>query len=360
MFAFTAAAGATKKMKRHNGLYQQIYALPNIRTAHQNARRGKGQYSEVKMVNADPEKYFLEIHNQLKTKSFINSQYEMFKKTERGKTREIYKLPYYPDRIIHHAIMQVLEPIWMSVFIRDTYASMKNRGIHDGVNRMKLFLRDAPGTKYCLKIDVRKFYPSIDHDILKTIIRRKIKCRETLWLLDAIIDSAPGVPIGNYLSQYMANLYLAYFDHWAKDILGIRYYARYCDDIVMLSNSKHRLRDIYNKVNEYLNTNLKLEIKSNWQIFPTAIRGIDFLGYRFFGDKILVRKSIVKEFCKKIDALKKRDAKQADANSAMSYYGWLLHANASGLWNSKMTHDIKKMLMAACGCQSPKILTRRF
>jgi len=179
-------------------------------------------------------------------------------------------------------------------------------------------------------------------------------------ILDTIIDSAPGVPIGNYLSQYMANLYLAYFDHWAKDILSIRYYARYCDDIVMLDGSKQRLRDIYSKVNEYLNNNLKLEIKSNWQIFPTSVRGIDFLGYRFFGDKILVRKSIVKEFCKKIDALKKREAKQSDANSAVSYYGWLLHANASGLWGSKMTYDINKLLMTACGCQSPKILTRKY
>lgn len=313
------------------------------------------------MVNADPEKYFTEIHNQLKTKSFVNSPYETFFKTERGKTREIYKLPYYPDRIIHHAIMQVLEPIWISIFIRDTYASMKNRGIHDGVNRMKLFLRDVPGTKYCLKIDIRKFYPSIDHDILKSIIRRKIKCNDTLWLLDTIIDSAPGVPIGNYLSQCMANLYLAYFDHWAKGVLGIRYYARYCDDVVMMDGSKQRLNEIFWQVKEYLNEQLHLEIKPNWQIFPTQIRGIDFLGYRFFGNKILVRKSIAKEFCRRIDALKRKSkAKQSDVNSVMSYYGWLLHADASGLWNSKMTYDVIAKVMTTCGCKYPKILRSKY
>jgi len=341
-------------LKRHNGIYQGIYALENIRLAHQNARKGKGHYSEVRMVDANPEKYFQEIHNLLKNKAFVNSPYEIFSRKEKGKTREIYKLPYYPDRIIHHCIMQVLEPIWMKIFIRDTYASMKNRGIHDGVRRMKIFLKDIPGTKYCLKLDVRKFYPSIDHNILKSIIRRKIKCQDTLWLLDTIIDSALGVPIGNYLSQYMANLYLAYFDHWAKAELGVKYYSRYCDDIVILHNDKHFLRDTFFKIQEYLSVVLKLDIKSNYQIFPTAIRGIDFLGYRFFGNKTLIRKSIVKEFLHKMDRIRPDNIKPGDVNSAMSYYGWFVYGNASGLWRKKITSELKSMLITVCHTTIPK------
>ena len=340
-------------MKRHNGLYQGIYDLSNIRMAHQNARKGKRHYSEVKMVDANPEKYFKAIHDLLKNKAFINSPYEIFLRHEKGKTREIYKLPYYPDRVIHHCIMQILEPIWMKTFIRDTYASMKNRGIHDGVSRMKTFLKDTPGTRYCLKLDIRKFYPSIDHDILKSIIRRKIKCMDTLWLLDTIIDSAPGVPIGNYLSQYMANLYLSYFDHWAKSELGIKYYSRYCDDIVLMHNDKEFLSTLFFNIKHYLAVNLKLEVKSNWQIFPTAIRGIDFLGYRFFGHKTLIRKSIVKEFCRKIDKIGAGRTSRGDVNSVMSYYGWLVHGDADRLWRHKMTHEIKSILASVCHASIP-------
>jgi retron-type reverse transcriptase len=187
-------------MKRYGNLYSKIYDMENIALAHENAKKGKLHYSEVKMVEANSEKYFKEIHNMLKNKTFHNSKYEVFIKNDKGKEREIFKLPYFPDRIIHHCIMNVLEPIWMKTLISDTYSSLKGRGIHKGVKRVKSALKDRENTKYCLKMDVKKFYPSINHDILKQIIRRKIKDKNLLWLLDEIIDSAKGVPIGNYLS----------------------------------------------------------------------------------------------------------------------------------------------------------------
>ncbi|MFH0995809.1 MAG: RNA-directed DNA polymerase [Pseudomonadota bacterium] len=307
--------------------------MDNIRLAHQNAMRGKSKYSEVKMVNANPEKYFSKIHEMLKKKTFKNSPYKIFTRTERGKEREIFKLPYFPDRIIHHCIMQVLEPIWMKVFIQDTYASMKGRGIHGGVKRMKQFLKDVDNTQYCLKLDVKKFYPSIDHNILKKIVRMKIKCEDMLWLLDVIIDSAAGVPIGNYMSQYFANLYLAYYDHWIKEKMKVKYYARYCDDIVILHGSKEFLHLLAGEIKWYMKTNLNLEIKNNWQVFPTRTRGIDFLGYRFFGDYILIRKTIATSFkrktlklCKKTESLMKNDICML-----MSYLGWLIHGNGHNL-----------------------------
>jgi RNA-directed DNA polymerase len=319
-------------MKRYSNLYTKIYDIENIKLANKNAQKGKSKYSEVKLVNENPEKYILEIHNILKNKTFKNSEYEVFKRLDRGKEREIFKLPYFPDRIIHHCIMQVLEPIWMKIFIQDTYASMKHRGIHAGVKRMKLFLKDKTNTQYCLKLDIKKFYPSIDHDILKKIVRKKIKCKDTLWILDEIIDSAKGLPIGNYLSQFLSNLYLAYFDHWIKEEKSIKYYSRYCDDIIVLHNSKEFLHVLLKDIKYYLETNLNLTVKHNWQIFPTKIRGIDFLGYRFFGKYTLIRKSISKEFLFKVKNLNSKEIlTKSNVCSLMSYFGWIIHGNGYNL-----------------------------
>jgi hypothetical protein len=172
---------------------------------------------------------------------------------------------------------------------------------------------------------------------MKQIIKRKIKCRKTLLLLNEIIDSAPGVPIGNYLSQYFGNLYLAYFDHWCKEVLKIRYYARYCDDIVIFAAEKPRLHDIFCQVTQYLRRNMSLEINQNYQIFPTRIRGVDFLGYRFFGDYTLVRKSIASRFKKTMRHISNGRSGMNSlqkTSSVMSYKGWLCHADAHRLWQA--------------------------
>lgn len=162
-------------MKRYGNLYPLIWDLENIKLAHKNARKGKLHYQEVQTVNANEEKYALEIQELLRNKTFKNSEYEIFIKNDSGKERTIYKLPYFPDRIIHHCIMQVLEPIWVKTLIADTYSSLKGRGIHKGVNRIKKALDDKETTQYCLKMDVKKFYPSIDHNVLKSIIKSREK-----------------------------------------------------------------------------------------------------------------------------------------------------------------------------------------
>ena len=301
-----------------------MYSMDNIALAHKNARKGKSHYAEVKKVNNNSNKYFTEIHNMLKDRTFKNSEYEMFIKMDGGKDREIFKLPYFPDRIIQHCIMNVLEQLWVKTLIKDTYSSLKNRGIHKGLRRIRKALIDKENTEYCLKIDIKKFYPSIDHDILKQIIRKKIKDKNVLWLLDEIINSVSGIPIGNYLSQYFGNLYLSELDHWAKEQKRCKYYFRYCDDIVILHSDKKHLSNLRKEISEYLKTELNLKLKSNWQIFPTNVRGIDFMGYRFFHNYILVRKSIVKNF--------KRKMKKAKSIEAIaSYNGWFLWANTYNL-----------------------------
>jgi len=220
-------------MKRINNLYNKIISIENLNLADKKARKGKLHSYGVIHHDLNRESNIIALHELLKNETFKTSKYYIFKIYE-PKEREIYRLPYFPDRILHHAIMNILEPIWMSIFTKDTYSCIKKRGIHGCMKAVKFALKDVENTKYCLKIDIKKFYPSIDHDILKLIIRKKIKCKDTLLLLDNIIDSAPGVPIGNYLSQYFANLYLAYFDHWIKEIKKIKYYflALYRNNII--------------------------------------------------------------------------------------------------------------------------------
>ena len=338
-------------MKRYGNLYEQICSMDNILTAHVNAKRGKMHYQEVQEVELSLDTYMRQIQTLLTTKTFKTSEYFVFTKTDSGKARKIYRLPYFPDRIVHHCIMQVLEPIWMKTLITDTYSSIKGRGIHKGVKRIKEALKDVENTRYCLKLDIRKFYPSIDHEILKSIIRKKIKDNDVLSLLDEIIDSAEGVPIGNYLSQYFGNLYLAYFDHWLKETKKCRYLFRYCDDIVLLHADKQHLSQLKEEIEKYLSTNLNLTLKSNWQIFPVDARGIDFLGYRFFHDYTLLRKSIAIKFKQRIRYIKTHwpDLSTPEIiNSVMSYYGWMGHANCNNLTKKYIDKDIYRIFNELC------------
>lgn len=338
-------------MKRFGNLYPQIYDLTNIELAHQNARKGKKHYSEVRKVDAEPEKHFKMIQVMLRDKTFRNSEYEVFKRIEGGKEREIFKLPYFPDRIIHHCILQVAGSIWTRGLITDTYACVKGRGIHKGVRRVKATLRDKENTTYCLKCDVRKFYPSVNHDVLKQIIRRKIKDVDLLWLLDEIIDSTSGIPIGNYLSQHFGNLYLSGLDHWMKETQKCRYYFRYCDDLVILHSNKEFLHELRVKMGEYLTNALKLTLKSNWQVFPVNARGINFLGYRFFHDYTLLRKSIAKRAKAKVCKVERNWRNMDPINivsGVMSYYGWMKHANCLNLMRSTFDPLLIRIMDRVC------------
>jgi len=342
-------------MKRFGNLYQKIYDINNIKLAHHNASKGKKYYAEVKVVDSNLDEHVNKIHNMLKNKTFKNSEYYIFKRDFYGKEREIFKLPYFPDRIIHHCIMQVTEKIWKRSLIRDTYSSIKGRGLHDGVRRIKNALKDVEGTKYCLKLDIKKFYPSINHDVLKKIIRKKIKCQDTLWLLDEIIESTKGVPIGNYLSQYFGNIYLSGLDHFVKEEFNIKYYFRYCDDIVILSNSKNELWFIFQEINNYCK-NIVLSLKENYQIFPVDIRGIDFLGYRFFHDFTLLRKSIVLRFKRKIKLIKNKYnlLNENIINSIMSYYGWMKYGDCRQLFTKYIDTDIQTIVANNCALLNHK------
>lgn len=327
-------------MKRYGNIYPKIYEYQNLQQAHHNARKGKSFYSEVQMVNTNEKHYLTLLQDMLINKTYKTSKYHIFKIKDKGKEREIYKLPYFPDRICHWAIMQQIEFIFLNTFTNFTCASIPNRGIHYALQLLNKYLKDIEGTKYCLKIDIKKFFPNINHNILKKLLRRKIKDNDLLWLLDEIIDSIDGdigVPIGNYLSQYFANFYLAYFDHWLKEEKKVRYVIRYMDDIVCLHQSKEFLHQLQKDIDNYLNDNLMLKIKENWQVFPTTIRGIDFVGYRHFGNYILLRKSTAKNMKRKLKKINNKYQKNELINHSdwcciNSYIGWVSWCNGHNLY----------------------------
>lgn len=318
-------------MKRIGNLYHEIISLENLIIADGKAQKGKSKKYGVIRHNKNQEKNILDLHQMLKQKNYKTSAYDVFKVWE-PKERDVYRLPYFPDRITHHAIMNVLEPIFVGVFTADSYSCIKGRGIHKASFNLRKALKNLEETKYCLKLDIRKFYPNIDHEILKTLLRRKIKDADLLWLLDEIIESAPGLPIGNYLSQYFANFYLTYFDHWIKEQKQIKNYFRYADDIVILAGNKDDLHLIFNEIQHYMKDNLKLEIKGNYQIFPVESRGIDFVGYVHFHTHVLLRKSIKKRFAK---MLKRNHIRE----SVASYTGWTKHCDSKNLLKKLLPNE---------------------
>lgn len=312
-------------MKRFNNLYSKICNINNLLLAENKARRGKSNREDVKLFDKNKEDLIINLHHILLSKEYTTSDYDIFTLFE-GKERIIYKLPYYPDRICHHAIMNILEPIFISCFTKNTYSCIKNRGIHKTLKDIKFSLKDEENTKYCLKLDIKKFYPSINHNILKLLLRRKFKDKDLLVLLDEIIDSAIGLPIGNYLSQFLANFYLTYFDHWLMEEMKVKYYFRYCDDIVIFGSNKQELHKLLDKIIVYLYNNLKLEVKNNYQIFPIEKRGLDFVGYKFYYNYILLRKGIKNRFIKMIKF-------NNNIRSRASYNGWLSFCNSINLQN---------------------------
>lgn len=322
-------------MKRIGNLYEKIISLDNLRLADERARRGKLRSYGVQTHDKNREQNIITLHEELKNKTFKTSEYDTFTIYE-PKERLIFRLPYFPDRIVHHAIMNILEPIWVSVFTTDTFSCIKKRGINGAMEKVKKALKDVENTQYCLKIDVKKFYPTIDHDVLKQIVRRKIKCQDTLQLLDQIIDSADGVPIGNYLSQYFANLYLSYFDHWIKECAGVKYYFRYADDMVFLHADKAFLQGLLVQINDYFVFQLNISLKGNYQVFPVKARGIDFVGYVFYHTHTRMRKGIKKNLCRAVAKLNKRKHITAEEykQRICSWLGWVKYSNSKHLLKS--------------------------
>lgn len=350
-------------------LFDSICSMDNLYRAYQNAKSGKGWYTEVKQIEKRPFYYLAGLQYMLRNHLFKTSEYEIFILNEGKKKRDVYKLPFFPDRIAQWAILQVIEPFLLANMTTDTYSAIPGKGIQPIVNDLRgyyktkrvdgkkksvwvpsILLSDEENTRYCYKIDLHHYYQSINHEVLKQKFRKVFKDPELLWLLDEIADSIntateedlielslsgeievdpnTGIPIGNYMSQYSGNFYLSSFDHWVKEELHVKHYYRYMDDVVIFASSKEELHEIHRKVTAYTRDYLHLNIKGNYQIFPTKVRGVDFVGYRFFGEYTLLRKSTAINFKRKMRACRKKMENNIPPTysewcSFNSYKGWL-------------------------------------
>ncbi|MEB3826032.1 RNA-directed DNA polymerase [Phormidium sp. CCY1219] len=288
-------------MKRYGNLFPQIVDYANLIKAARNAARGKRFRENVLRFNYNLEAELETLQLELYSKSYLPGPYQTFEILE-PKRRMISAAPYR-DRVVHHAVCNIIAPIFERSFIGDSYANRLGYGTHRALQRFTKFARSNP---YILQCDIRKYFPSIDHAILKEQLRRKIKCRDTLWLLDTIIDGsneqetiilhfpgddllAPlqrrrGLPIGNLTSQFFANVYLNGFDHFIKEELKVKKYLRYVDDFALFSRDRSFLADARIGLESYLATlRLKIHpIKS--QLFETR-KGANFVGFRVLRKK---------------------------------------------------------------------------
>lgn len=321
-------------MKRHGNLYEQITSPENLHTAYLRARRGKSWRRSIRRFDKDVYGNLEKIRDDLVARRYRTSPY-VVKTVMEPKKRDIYVLPFAPDRIVQHALMAVVEPIWDRMFIDDSYCCRTGKGLHAGSRRAMQFVRRY---RYCLKCDVSKFYPSIDHDVLFGLIQRKIKCRDTLWLFREIIYSMPGgknTPIGNYTSQWFGNLYLHELDMVVKHQWRVAAYLRYSDDFCLFHDDKRALHDLAGKVAEFLADKLKLRL-SKCDVFPVS-RGLDFLGYRHFpAGYVLLRKRTAKRMQKRLRAIPAmlasgRMTPETARSVIASARGWMRWANTRNL-----------------------------
>jgi retron-type reverse transcriptase len=268
-------------MEKLDNIYDKVVAKDNLYRAASLAQR----YRRYRQTSADfnfrLEEEVGMLHQQLIERTYCHGPYRLFNVYE-PKRRLIAAAPFR-DRVVHHAVHDVIEPVVDRIFIYDSYACRRGKGMHKAVDRAQAFLR---ANKFCLHGDIRKYFPSIDHGILKSIIRRRIADNAILWLLDEIIDSAlplaGGLPIGNLTSQFFANLYLNELDHFVKHRLRMRYYIRYMDDFLIFSEVKPVLLNCKEILREFLRDTLKLRLhEEKTQIYETA-NGLKFLGLRLY------------------------------------------------------------------------------
>lgn len=336
-------------MKRLNNIYSKVYHMDNLLLACKKAKKNKYKLKELQLFENNKKQLLQELQYNLQNKTFKTSKYKMYNIIDKGKNREIYDLPFYPDRIVHWALMLQIENMFLNHFIFDTYAAIPRKGGHLAIKRIqKVLSYEHKEDIYCLKLDIQKFFPSIDQKILINLLTKKIKDPDLMWLLSEIIHSIPkGIPIGNYCSQYFGNFYLSFFDHWCKEELNLKNYYRYMDDIIILNKDKHELHRIKNKIEVYLKTQLNLNIKKNWQVFPVHKTGIDFIGYRLFGEYTLLRKRTAKNMKSKLRRLLNTSSplSSSDISCVQSYHGWILPCNSYNLYKTyikPLQYKIKK------------------
>lgn len=314
-------------MKQNKNMtIEAVASYGNLYIAHANAKRGKKHYKSIQIFEENLRENLNSLNESLLNGTYRTSGYTLETISDSGKEREIAKVPY-PDRVAQWAIMLQWMPSLLRTFHPNSHAAIPEKGIHSALNQTRDYLKK--GYSHCLKLDVRKFFPSINRTILKQQIEEDIPEPRLMNTIRQIINDAPGhvgIPIGNYLSQYLANRYLTPFDYWLAQIPNIKF-VRYMDDIVIFGDSREELRKLHREIDWYFRRNLYLEIKGNWQIFTIGDRGIDFVGYRVFSNRVFLRKSTfanMRSACFRIGK-KKTPITESERSTVAAYLGWIMH-----------------------------------
>lgn len=335
--------GNIKSSLSHN-IFEKITSLDNLFLAWKEFKKGKMKKEDVLAFNFSLEESIFELHDNLKNKIYKHNFYHSFYVCD-PKLRFINKASV-SDRIVHQAVFRVLYHIFDKSFIYNSCSCRFNKGVHFGVKRLENILKNLSQNNskivYVLKCDIKKFFSSINKNILLKIIKRKIKDKDTLWLIKIILDSfdfrnTKGLPLGNVTSQLFANIYLNELDQFVKHKLKIKYYLRYTDDFLIISKDKNYLFDNLKEIKSFLEEKLELETHPFKIVFKKYNQGIDFLGYVCLPyHKILrtkTRKRILKKFQRKVvDYRNRKISEDFLKQSLQSYLGVLSHCNSQKLF----------------------------
>lgn len=333
--------------KTYNNLYSKIYDFDNLYNAYLRARKNKRYRQDVIIFSANLEENLISLQNELIWKTYRTGKYRIFKIFE-PKEREVAALPFR-DRVVQHALISIVEPVWEKRFIHDSYACRPGKGTHAGADRAQYFLRKIKrehGKVHALKADIAKYFASIDHGILQSLIRKRIVCCDTLRLIDEILASttnkedAPhqGIPIGNLTSQLWANAYLHELDEFVKYQLKERFYLRYMDDFVIVHESKQHLQDVRKIIEAFLHDKLRLKTNAKTQVFPVSGlkgRALDFLGYRIWTTHRKLRKDCVKRMKRNLNRLQRlyRQGRISAERITASITSWVGHSKQANTYN---------------------------
>lgn len=327
-------------MRRIGGLAERTCSRENVELALKEACRNRNKKNSLAkgMMEflSDRENNIRKVMEILRTGNWEIHGYRTFHRTEHGKRRKIDWNPSFRDNVIQHALFQTIGKALNETLIPDTFSGIEGRGTHHGMTRVRdrILSKYPSGTPlYVMKVDIRHYYESVDTGILKSMLQRKIKDSVILKLLFSLVDSHPeGLPIGNYLSQLLANFYLNEIDHWAVE-QGVDYF-RYCDDIVALSNDKQVLKSFMMGFEVRLNE-IGLSLKDNKQIFPIErTTGIDFMGFCISRGGVRLRKRIERNLRRSVHGFIENPCRHT-FQSLESYHGWTKWlTRGESLWNA--------------------------
>lgn len=325
-------------MKRYGNLFEQVRGFEPLRRAALEAAKGKKLKPRVARFLLDLEPEVIALEKELIAHTYRPRPYRTFAVSD-PKQRMICAADFR-DRVVHHAVCEVLEPIFERSLIGDSYACRKGKGSHAAIHRAQEFMQRFP---YYLKLDVRKFFDSVDHGVLKRQLRCKIKDRDFLWLLDVFIDHAvpwaapgKGIPIGNLTSQHFANFYLHPLDHLIKDDLGVKGYIRYMDDMVLFGDTKPELWQAFSRIAAFLLEVLLLYVKAGSVTTAPVSEGLSFLGFRIYPGVIRLQRSGWRRFRRKVIGQEERFQagmifEEKLLRSVTSLLGHVRHANSRNL-----------------------------